>query len=173
MWLVPTLYKTVVQKYFGKEFVLGFFLTFPDNLSTICKTPWDIYFMLHTHNPPADVNVHTFCPTTPILSLQGVFPTSPCQIWTCVDLFGAPLQRDTRASRATPPSLDIKANRKAPVSTNIKHPHILGIPGKSKNHVTVWACAESVCAAEITQRCLDQSTTLTHYSMSKWLSFNT
>ena len=30
MWLVQTLYKTVVQKYFGKEFVLGFFLTFPD-----------------------------------------------------------------------------------------------------------------------------------------------
>ena len=30
-----------------------------------------------------------------------------------------------------------------PVSTNIKHPHILCIPGKSKNHVTVWACAEA------------------------------
>ena len=30
VWLVQTLYKTVVQKYFGKEFVLGFLLIFPD-----------------------------------------------------------------------------------------------------------------------------------------------
>ena len=50
-----------------------------------------------------------------------------------------------------------------PVSANIKHPHILGIPDKSKSHVTVWACAESVYAAEVTQRCLEQSTTLTYY----------
>ena len=45
----------------------------------------------------------------------------------------------------------------------VKHPHILGFPDKSKSHVTVWACAESVYAA-VTQRCLDQSTTLTYYS---------
>ena len=30
VWLVQILYKTVVQKYVGKEFVLGFSLTFPD-----------------------------------------------------------------------------------------------------------------------------------------------
>ena len=29
VWLVQTLYKTVVQKYLGKEFVLGFFLICP------------------------------------------------------------------------------------------------------------------------------------------------
>ena len=60
-----------------------------------------------------------------------------------------------------------------PVSANIKHPHILGIPDKSKSHVTVWACAVSVYAAEVTQRCLEQSTTLTYYSLLKLLSFNT
>ena len=60
-----------------------------------------------------------------------------------------------------------------PVSTNIKHPHILGIPDKSKSHVTVWACAESVYAAEVTQKCLEQSTTLTYYSLLKRFSFIT
>ena len=29
MWLVQTLYKTLVQRSFGKEFALGLFLTFP------------------------------------------------------------------------------------------------------------------------------------------------
>ena len=32
MKLFQALYKTVVQKYFGKEFVLGFLLTFPDSI---------------------------------------------------------------------------------------------------------------------------------------------
>ena len=49
-----------------------------------------------------------------------------------------------------------------PVSTNIKHPHILGIPDKAKSHVTLWACAENEYAEEVTLRCLDQYTTLTY-----------
>ena len=37
--------------------------------------------------------------------VQGLLPSTPCQIWACVYLFGTPLQEDTRASRATPPKL--------------------------------------------------------------------
>ena len=54
------------------------------------------------HPPSLDIKANRNAGNqTNATCVQGVLPTTPCQIWACVYLFGTPLQEDTRASRAS------------------------------------------------------------------------